>query len=41
MPGSAADVKAILRGLQDGTVNREQLEINASRLLRLIRRLTQ
>ena len=41
MPGSAADVKAILRGLQDGTVSREQLEINASRLLRLIRRLTQ
>ena len=37
MPGGAADVKAILKGLREGTVTREQLEINASRLLRLIR----
>ena len=39
MPGSPADTKAILAALTDGSLSREQLEINASRVLRVIRRL--
>ncbi len=35
MPGCAKDVENTLKGLAEGTVSREQLEINATRVLRL------
>ena len=34
MPGGPGDYKAMLAGLKDGTVSREQLEMNATRILR-------
>lgn len=37
MPGAAGDCKDILAGLQNGTVTRTQLEINATRVTRLIK----
>lgn len=40
MPGGKGDYKSILRGLKDGTVSRQQLLINASRVARLCRALT-
>ncbi len=39
MPGSAADEKDILKGLSDGRTTRKQLEINISRVLRMVRKL--
>jgi len=39
MPGSARDVKDILNALRSGRLSREQLELNASRVFRLSRRL--
>lgn len=36
MPGDKNDVKDILEGLQNGNITREQLEINASRLYRVV-----
>ena len=40
MPGGTIDYKAILRGLKDGTVSREQLAINASRIYRMAKKLS-
>ena len=40
MPGCSADLKAMLRGLKDGTVSRAQLEVNATRVFRMAQRLT-
>ncbi|MBO4872586.1 MAG: glycoside hydrolase family 3 C-terminal domain-containing protein [Lachnospiraceae bacterium] len=40
MPGSKADFKDMRAGLREGSLSRAQLERNASRLLKLIRRLT-
>lgn len=39
MPGSKGDYKDILRGLKDGTLNRQQLEINATRLIAMAKKL--
>ena len=39
MPGGKEDYKLLMQALADGTVKRERLEINASRLLRMIRKL--
>ena len=39
MPGSAGDVKAIVRELAKGDLTEEQLRINAARLLAAVRRL--
>ena len=39
MPGGKRDFKDMLRGLKDGVVTRRQLQINASRVLRLAREL--
>lgn len=41
MPGSAGDLKAMLSGLRKGTVTRHQLEVNATRVLRLARLLSE
>ena len=41
MPGSPGDFRALLRGLKDGTVTRRQLCINASRIVRLAKTLTE
>ena len=41
MPGGAGDYKAMLRGLQSGTVKREQLQINATRVFRMAKKLTE
>ncbi len=41
MPGGPADLKAMLAGLKDGTVTRRQLTVNATRILRLARKLTE
>ncbi|MBR4393547.1 MAG: glycoside hydrolase family 3 C-terminal domain-containing protein [Oscillospiraceae bacterium] len=41
MPGSSRDVKEILEGLKTGALTREQLEINASRVLRKAKELNQ
>jgi beta-glucosidase len=35
MPGCKADYEAMLRGLADGSVSREQLQINATRVYRM------
>ena len=40
MPGGPADLKALLDGLQAGTVTRRQLEVNATRVYRLAKKLT-
>lgn len=40
MPGGSGDYKAMLRGLKDGSLSRKQLQINASRVYRMARRLT-
>ncbi len=40
MPGSRRDLKAIRKGLADGTVTRLQLQINATRIIRLAKKLT-
>ena len=39
MPGNKNDYEDILKGLKDGTLSRRQLEINASRVLRMARKL--
>ena len=39
MPGGPGDYKAMLRGLKSGTVSREQLQINASRVYRMAQKL--
>lgn len=39
MPGSKKDYQNVLQALKDGELSREQLEINASRVLRMIDRL--
>ena len=41
MPGSRADFDSILKAVRDGTLSRRQLQINASRILRLARKLTE
>ncbi len=41
MPGSAGDLKAMLSGLRKGTVTRHQLEVNATRVLRLAKLLSE
>ena len=41
MPGGAGDLKALLEGLQNGTVSRRQLAVNATRVYRLAKRLTE
>ena len=41
MPGSTGDFKVLLRGLKDGTVTRRQLELNATRIVRLAKTLTE
>ncbi len=41
MPGGPADFKALLKGLKEGTVTRRQLEINAARILRMAKKLTE
>ena len=40
MPGCKGDRKAIKKGLRDGTVTRRQLQINATRIVRLAKQLT-
>ena len=39
MPGSQGDLKAILKGLKNGTVSRNQLKINATRVSRMAKML--
>lgn len=39
MPGSKNDVDKILEGLKDGTVSREQLQTNATRVIQMIEKL--
>ncbi len=41
MPGSPKDLKAMLRGLKTGTLTRKQLEINATRVYRMAKHLTE
>ena len=41
MPGGKKDYENLLRALQNGTLKREQLEINASRVLRLVKRFSE
>ena len=40
MPGSKADHEDMMEALSDGSLTREQLEINATRLIKVIRSLT-
>ena len=40
MPGGPGDLKALLNGLKDGAVTRKQLLINASRVVRMAKKLT-
>lgn len=40
MPGCKADFRNMKKGLQDGSLTREQLEINASRVYRMAKELT-
>ena len=40
MPGSQADYDDVIAALQDGKLDRHQLEVNATRVLRLINRLS-
>ena len=39
MPGTSGDLKNMLKGLKAGTVNRKQLEINATRIYRMAKKL--
>ena len=39
MPGSKGDLKAMLKGLSDGTVTRRQLMVNATRVVRMAKTL--
>ena len=39
MPGGPGDLKAMSDGLKDGTLNRRQLMINGTRVLRLAKKL--
>ena len=41
MPGGAGDLKAMMKGLREGAVTRRQLQINASRIIRTARKLTE
>ena len=41
MPGGAGDFKALMRGLKNGTVTRRQLMLNATRIVRLAKKLTE
>ena len=40
MPGCKADFKNMMKGLADGSLNRKQLQINATRIYRMARELT-
>ena len=40
MPGSRRDLKAMLKGLKEGRVTRRQLAINATRVIRMAKKLT-
>jgi beta-glucosidase len=40
MPGSKGDFDDMMSALKNGTLTRKQLEINATRLIRVIRSLT-
>ena len=40
MPGGQGDLKAMLKGLKEGLVTRSRLQINATRVLRLAKQLT-
>ena len=40
MPGGRGDLKAMLKGLKDGLVTRRQLEINATRVVRMAEKLS-
>ena len=40
MPGCKGDHKSIMEGLKDGSVTREQLQINATRVYRMAKELT-
>ena len=40
MPGGKGDLKAMLKGLKDGSVSRRQLEINATRVYRMAKKLS-
>ncbi|MBR6704375.1 MAG: glycoside hydrolase family 3 C-terminal domain-containing protein [Lachnospiraceae bacterium] len=39
MPGGKGDLKAMLKGLKDGSLSRRQLEINAARVIRMAKKL--
>ena len=39
MPGSAADLRAMLNGLRKGLVTRRQLAVNATRIVRMAQKL--
>ena len=41
MPGGKGDLKAMLKGLADGLLTRRQLEINATRVYRMAKKLTE
>ena len=41
MPGGMGDFKAMLKGLKEGVVTRRQLEINAARVIRMAKKLTE
>jgi beta-glucosidase len=40
MPGGPGDLKEMMNGLKEGTVTRQQLMINATRVIRMARKLT-
>lgn len=40
MPDSKVDYEDMMEALKDGSLTREQLEINATRLIKVIRSLT-
>ena len=39
MPGSKGDLKAMLKGMKDGTVSRRQLKVNATRVSLMAKKL--
>ena len=41
MPGGKGDFKAMIKGLKDGTLDRRQLQINAGRIYRMAKQLTE
>ena len=41
MPGGKGDLKAMMKGLSEGLVTRRQLQINATRIVRMARKLTE